>query len=127
MTKRLTLLGTVDLQGEPPVLLCTYGNRKNAAAIAGLERKLFDLIDGPFHPASGQSDPGSSALMTLNDVLALWHCHRITVLRLIKRGLLHPIGDIDPIYFERSEVMKVGNRRIASYPHLTITRRPHRT
>ena len=125
MTKQLRLVGTVNLDDEPPVLLCTYDRRKTGAAIADLERKLLDLIDGSFRPAHrGKPGPNTCPLMSLKEVLALWRCHRVTVLRLIKRGLLHPIHEIEPMYFERSEVLKVGNRRIAVYPHLTISRRP---
>lgn len=125
MMKRLTLVGTLELPDEPPILLCTYGGSSTAAARAGLESKLQALIDGSFHPVSrGKATERLSPLMTLNEVLILWQCHRITILRLIRRGRLHPIGALDAMYFERAEVMKIGNRRIAVYPHLTLAKRP---
>lgn len=63
-----------------------------------------------------------TTLLTIDDVIALWHCHRVTVLRLMKRGLLHPIQVGGEPCFQRAEVMKLKNRRIAIHPHLTVAR-----
>jgi hypothetical protein len=60
------------------------------------------------------------ALFTIDEVTKLWRCHRITVLRLTKRGQLHPVEVDDELYFDRTEVMKLKNRKIAVYPHLTV-------
>ncbi len=64
-------------------------------------------------------------LMTLDEATALLHCHRVTLLRLIKRGQLHALKNGGRISFERAEVSGLANRNIAVYPHLTIARRPN--
>lgn len=63
--------------------------------------------------------------MTIDDVTELWRCHRVTVLRLIERGQLHPIElDDETMRFDRAEVLSLANCRIARYPHLSIASRP---
>ena len=128
MARRLRLLGTLELQNEPPILLCAYSQKnKDARHEASLRRRLLDLLDGPFHPLSTAMEESTRCrLISVDELLALWGCHRITVLRLIKRGQLHPIGPPDEMYFDRAEVDGIRNRRIAVYPHLTLARRPAR-
>lgn len=58
--------------------------------------------------------------MTVDEVTDLLSCHRITVLRLIRRGTLHTVMIARAIRFERAEVAALNNRRIAVYPHLTL-------
>jgi excisionase family DNA binding protein len=63
--------------------------------------------------------------MTVNETTALLHCHRVTLLRLMKRGRLHALKNGNRISFERAEVSALANRNIAVYPHLTIALRPN--
>jgi excisionase family DNA binding protein len=58
--------------------------------------------------------------MTVDEVTNLLRCHRITVLRLIRRGALHIKMIGRAMRFGRAEVAALNNRRIAVYPHLTI-------
>jgi excisionase family DNA binding protein len=60
--------------------------------------------------------------MTVKEVTAFLGCHRITILRLIRRKELHPLMVGKTIRFERAEVARLNNRKIAVYPHLTIVR-----
>jgi excisionase family DNA binding protein len=58
--------------------------------------------------------------MTVDEVTRLLCCHRITVLRLIRRGRLHAVRIGTALRFERAEVGALNNHNIAMYPHLTI-------
>ena len=62
------------------------------------------------------------ALLTVDEVTELWQCHRVTLLRLIQRGQLHPVEVDGEIRFDRAEVMRLKNRKIAVHPHLTVSR-----
>jgi excisionase family DNA binding protein len=62
-------------------------------------------------------------LMTIDEVTDLLRCHRITVLRLIRRGALHTLTIARATRFERTEVAALNNRKIAVFPHLTIVHR----
>lgn len=61
--------------------------------------------------------------MTVNEATAFLQCHRITLVRLIRRGQLHLLKTRNTWSFQRAEVKGLGNRKIAVYPHLTIVRR----
>jgi excisionase family DNA binding protein len=61
-------------------------------------------------------------LITIDEVTELWRCHRITVLRLIKRGQLHPVEVDGDLRFDCDEVLRLKNRKIAVYPHFTVKR-----
>jgi excisionase family DNA binding protein len=61
--------------------------------------------------------------MTVDEVTDLLRCHRITVLRLIRRDELHALRIGRAIRFERAEVAALNNRKIAVYPHLTVVPR----
>jgi hypothetical protein len=80
-----------------------------------------------YAPAKGAvpRDNTDNSPMAVDEVTKLWGCHRITVLRLIKSGQLHPLKiDDGELRFDRAEVLRLANRRIAFYPHLTIALRP---
>ena len=67
--------------------------------------------------------PRATTLLTIDEVTALWRCHRVTVVRLMARGVLHPVDWTGHLpRFDRIEVMRLKNRRIAVYPHLTVNR-----
>jgi excisionase family DNA binding protein len=60
-------------------------------------------------------------LLTVDEVTELWHCHRLTVLRLMKRERLHVVKVVDgEPRFDRDEVLRLKNRKIALYPHFTV-------
>ena len=61
--------------------------------------------------------------MTVDEVTDLLRCHRITVLRLIRRGALHTLMIGRALRFERAEAAALNNRKIAVFPHLTIVPR----
>jgi hypothetical protein len=44
----------------------------------------------------------------------------VTVLRLIRRGALHPLKVGRALRFDRAEVMALANQTIAIYPHLSV-------
>jgi hypothetical protein len=62
-------------------------------------------------------------LLTIDEVTAIWGCHRITVLRLMERGVLDwievPEGDF---FFEQEDVLRLKNSRIRIFPHLTVSK-----
>jgi hypothetical protein len=59
-------------------------------------------------------------MLTIDEVTAIWKCHRVTVLRLMKRGALVPVDWVDDLpRFDRTQVLKLKNKLIAVYPHLT--------
>ena len=52
--------------------------------------------------------------MNLEQVMPLWGCHRITTLRLMERGVLQSADRIVALpIFERAQIKRVGNSRIA--------------
>jgi hypothetical protein len=61
-------------------------------------------------------------LLTVDEVRKLWRCHRVTILRLMRRGTL-PWVEVDgePV-FDEAEVLRLKNPRIGIFPHLTISR-----
>ena len=58
--------------------------------------------------------------MTVDEVTGLLRCHRITVLRPIRRGRLHTVKIGSALRFARTEVSALNNGKIAMYPHLTV-------
>jgi excisionase family DNA binding protein len=61
--------------------------------------------------------------MTVNEATAFLHCHRVTLLRLIRRGQLLLLKTGSTWSFQRAQVNALSNRNIAVYPHLAILRR----
>ena len=121
--RQFVLLGTVHPKSEfalPVYAKCLTETEKQAAI--SLKAKLALLLDKQFRPAEISKSRLPSSLMHVDEVLVLWACHRITVLRLIKRGQLHPIEVDDEMFFERSEVVGLANRKIAAFPHLTVAK-----
>jgi len=72
-------------------------------------------------PASVRTAKNSS-LITVNDATAFLHCHRVTLLRLIRRGRLQLLKTGSRWSFLRAEIDALANRNIAVYPHLTVVR-----
>jgi len=65
-------------------------------------------------------------LLTVDEVRTLWRCHRVTILRLMKRGTLHWVEVDGQPLFDEAEVLQLKNPRIGIFPHLTINRRGSR-
>jgi hypothetical protein len=61
-------------------------------------------------------------LLTVDEVLNLWRCHRVTILRLMKRGTLHWVEVDGQLRFDEAEVLRLKNPRIGIFPHLTLAR-----
>jgi excisionase family DNA binding protein len=59
-------------------------------------------------------------LLTVEEVTQLWRCHRVTVLRLMRRGTLRYVEVDGEPRFDEAEVRKLNHPGIARYPHLTI-------
>ena len=72
-------------------------------------------------PASSKTRE-NGRLMTLNEATTFLNCHRVTLLRLIKRGQLHLMKSGSTWTLERAEITALNNRNIAIYPHLTTVR-----
>jgi hypothetical protein len=62
-------------------------------------------------------------LLTIDEVTALWGCHRITVLRMMERELLNWVERGVEYLFDEEEVRLLKNSSIARFPHLTVKRR----
>jgi hypothetical protein len=63
-------------------------------------------------------------LLTVDEVTQLWRCHRVTVLRLMRRGTLGYVEVDGEPRFDEVEVRKLNHPGIARYPHLTIAVAP---
>jgi hypothetical protein len=62
-------------------------------------------------------------LLSVEQVTRIWHCNRVTVLRLMRQGTLDWIEEDGEPLFDETEVLELKNPRIAIFPHLTISRR----
>jgi|HubBroStandDraft_1064217.scaffolds.fasta_scaffold264876_1 hypothetical protein len=124
--KHLLLLGSVSLAGKSGIPLYAEVSKVFDSRVTRktLPRKLGRLLetcsapDDLEKPVLLQSD----ALVSIDDVLTLWGCRYVTVLRLMKRGLLHRINFEEEICFDRAELNRLTNRRIAVHPHLTSSK-----
>jgi hypothetical protein len=59
-------------------------------------------------------------LLTVEEVIQLWRCHRVTVLRLMRRGTLRYVEVDGEPRFDEAEVRMLNHPGIGRYPHLTI-------
>lgn len=62
-------------------------------------------------------------LLSVEEVTRIWHCRRVTVLRLMRQGTLDWIEEDGEPLFDETQVLKLKNPRIAIFPHLTLSRR----
>jgi hypothetical protein len=124
--KQLLLLGSVSLGGTSGIpvyadLSKFFDSRVTRKTLRQKLGRLLETCSAPDdlkEPVLLQSD----ALISIDDVLTLWGCRYVTVLRLMKRGLLHQINFEEEICFDREEVNRLTNRRITVYPHLTSSK-----
>ena len=106
MNTQSVLIGEIVLGGEPRIAL--YAETPiplSAHGIAVLKDKLVNILDTRFQPAA---PPSPSDQMTIDEVIALWGCHRVTVLKRMEAGLLHPINRGEELVFDRAEVERLG-------------------
>jgi len=73
--------------------------------------------------SSIDASTSSKRFIAVSEATRLLRCHRVSVLRLIRRGALHAIKVGGALRFDREEVLAVANRTIAIYPHLRLVAR----
>jgi len=108
MPSQKVLLGELVIDREPPIELYaelpTADTRKKCAA---LKDRLAFLLDTRFRPSGPEEGflPG----MTVEEVAETLHCRCMMVLRMVKRGQLHPVGESDDNepYFDPAEVANI--------------------
>jgi hypothetical protein len=105
MRSQRVLLGELVIDKEPPIELYaelpSADTRKKCAA---LKDRLAYLLDTRFRPSAIEN--GSLPGMTVEEVAEQLHCACVTVLRMVRRGQLHPIRESDDSepYFDPAEV-----------------------
>jgi excisionase family DNA binding protein len=104
MSKQRVLIGEIVLDGEPVSLRVEAAEQVSRARSAILKYKLAFLLDSRFRPAP----PEPSNEKTIDEVTALWGCHRVTVLRRLESGELHPIDQGGDVRFDRAEVERLN-------------------
>ena len=114
MRSQRVLLGELIIDKEPPIEL--YAELPSADAhkkCAALKDRLAYLLDTRFRPSAPTASPFPG--MTVEEVAQELRCPCLTVLRLVRRGKLHPIhqnDDSEP-YFDREEVADIKAARFA--------------
>ena len=105
MDTQKVLLGELVIDNEPPIeLRADLPSGEVRKRTAALKDRLAYLLDTRFRPA----DPEPPRILTVEDVADLLHCRCRTVLRMIRRGDLHPRnGEDGELYFDRAEVERV--------------------
>ncbi len=104
MRTQSVCIGEIVIDAEPITLRAEISGKTSPARIALLKYKLAYLLDTRFRP----SPPPAGTEMTIDEVTALWHCHRVTVLRRMKSGELHAVSDEDgELRFDRAEVARL--------------------
>jgi hypothetical protein len=109
MRTQWVLLGHLVIDREPPIDLgVELPVDKVVQKAATLKDRLAFLLDTRFRPS--QPEPRPLPGLTVEDVASLLHCRCRTVLRMVKRGELHPISDEDSeLYFDREEVANLAH------------------
>jgi hypothetical protein len=121
MSRRFTPLGVLKLLNGACIRVYVKSEANpNEQSILLLKLKLKRLLKDQFV----YDEEYDSPLISLDGLTSLWNCHRITVLRLMRRGHLHPVDVDGEMFFDRSEVTSLTTRNIAVYPHLTVARKP---
>ncbi len=119
MRTQRVLLGQLVIDREPSIDL--YAELPSAEArkkSAALKDRLAYLLDTRFRPA--EPEPAPKLKLTVEDVAGALHCRCRTVLRMTKRGELHPVSDEDgELYFDPAEVESVKHVPISP----TLSRR----
>jgi hypothetical protein len=104
MGEQSVVIGEIVIDGGSPITVrAEVPEDCSRARIAFLKYKLAYLLDTRFHAA----DPEPRPEMTIDEVTALWHCHRVSVLRRIAKGELHPLERHGDMRFKRAEVERL--------------------
>jgi hypothetical protein len=103
METQSVVIGEIVLDPTSAPLRVETSEPLSTARIALLKYKLAFLLDSRFRPAA----PEPSDEMTLDEVLALWKCRRVTVLRRMKAGELHAIERDGQMRFDRTEIERL--------------------
>jgi hypothetical protein len=121
-SKQLLFVGSVSIGGGSAIpLYADVSKVCDNRVTTTLSHKLGALMGTRFTPDEIEKPAllRPDGLIGIDEVLTQWGCHYVTVLRVMKRGLLHQIDFEGEICFDRDEVNRLRNRRIAVYPHLT--------
>jgi hypothetical protein len=108
MRKQRVLLGRMILDKESPIFLSVeLPLSEIVKKSAALKDRLAFLLDTRFHPADPESS--ESPGLTVEQVAERLHCRSITILRMVRRGKLHPFteGDTSELYFDPAEVANI--------------------
>jgi hypothetical protein len=105
MRKQRVRLGQMVIAGEAPIdLFADLPCDSLQTKVAALKDRLAYILDTRFRPV----DPGLSGLpgLTVEQVAEKLNCRCVMVLRMVKRGQLHPFveGDDSEPYFDPVEV-----------------------
>jgi hypothetical protein len=104
MGEQSVVIGEIVIDKDTAITLrAEVPENCSRAQIALMKYKLAYLLDTRFHPAAPDQGPE----MTIDEVTALWGCHRITVLRRIAKGQLHPLERHGDMRFDRAEVERL--------------------
>ena len=108
------LLGELVIDKEPPIELYVELPRDQVVKkAAAMKDRLAFLLDTRFRPSD--PEPPNSTDLTVEEVAELFHCRVGTVLRMIRRGHLHPrTGDDGESYFDRAEVERVNRAPLSA-------------
>ena len=111
MATQCVVVGAIALPGERIRVRAEVVGRPSRARIALVKRQLKYLLDSRFTPA-----PESSDEMTVEEVMAAWDCHRVTILRRMQSGEITPIRRNERLYFLRSDVERFKKRKAPAHP-----------
>lgn len=111
MRTQRVLLGEMLIEKEPPIELYVELPRSEVGKrSAAMKDRLAYLLDTRFRPANPV--PAHKLKLTVEDVADLLHCRCRTVMRMVRRGELHPVSDEDSeLYFDPAEVENVRTSR----------------
>lgn len=108
MRTQRVLLGAIVIYKEPAIeLFVDLPEDEVRKQSAILKDRLAYLLDTRFQPSEPVRirHPG----LTVEDVATELHCRCRTVLRMVKRGDLHPTADDDgELYFDAGEVSRMN-------------------
>jgi len=112
MNERNVVLGEIVLNGESIALRAEIAGPIIPARVELIKYKLAYLLDTRFKPAP----PPERKEMTIDELTARWKCHRVTILRRIQMGDLHPIGRGRAMRFDREEIDRLSTSVYSLYP-----------
>ena len=122
MRTQRVLLGQLVIDRELPIdLFAEVPFAEAGKNVAVLKDRLAYLLDARFRPSDPL--PPKNHGLTVEEVAESLHCRCRTVLRMIRRGDLHPVSDEDgELYFDPEEI--AGVRSVPIYPKLSLLMPP---